>query len=734
MMSISQGQRIRHFSQWSKKNNASGVFIAVALLGVFLSASARAAVFTVNSTSDVVGAAPLTDGICATAYKNGVPNGVCTLRAAIMEANHTPGGPHTISIPPGLYALTIFPVTGADDETNGDLNINAGMSIVGAGSSTTIIDANHNINVGRVFRIGTATVSISGVTIRNGFPGFGSVGGGISNGGTLTLTNSTVSGNSAAFGGGISNSGTLTLTNSTVSGNNAGEEGGIGAAEGGGILNFSGGTVILTNSTVSGNKALSNSHGGGIYNGGGTLTLTNSTVSGNSAEFDGGGIFNNGGTLTLTNSTVSGNSAEFDGGGILHSGFFPGNVTIFSSTITGNTSGVGTGLGFGGGIAIVNIGSSVVSFQNTILAGNQDEMTILGHTFFQNDDCSGTIFSNGHNLMGVNNCMVSDPALIIADPQLGPLQNNGGPTQTHALLAGSPAIDAGDPGGCQDSLGALLTTDQRGFPRPKAGCDIGAYESFTGANTSVVAALLPSSRSVQVGTPATAFATMINTGQGIAAGCNIAPITAVPASFVYQTTTPATNKITGFPNTPVNIGAGALQSFVFAFTPTVSFPPTDVQMSFDCVNSTPAPVNTGLNTLLLSASNTPVPDIVALAATLTNDGIVNIPGTNGTGAFAVATVNVGASGSITASADTGSASLPAVINLCETNSATGQCISAIAPGVTTTINAGATPTFGIFVQGNGTVPFDPAVNRTFVRFKDAGGVTRGSTSVAVRTQ
>jgi hypothetical protein len=106
----------------------------------------------------------------------------------------------------------------------------------------------------------------------------------------------------------------------------------------------------------------------------------------------------------------------------------------------------------------------------------------------------------------------------------------------------------------------------------------------------------------------------------------------------------------------------------------------------------------------------------------------------GTGAFAVATVNVGASGSITASADTGSASLPVNISLCQTDSATGQCISAIGPTATTQINANATPTFGIFVQGNGNVPFDPATNRIFVRFKDGGNVTRGSTSVAVRTQ
>jgi hypothetical protein len=250
----------------------------------------------------------------------------------------------------------------------------------------------------------------------------------------------------------------------------------------------------------------------------------------------------------------------------------------------------------------------------------------------------------------------------------------------------------------------------------------------------VVSAVLPSSRSVQVGVSATAFATIINLGPGTAMDCGIAPITNIPAAFTYQTTNPATNAVIGSPNIPANIAEGAPQSFVFAVTPTAPMAPTDVQFSFDCANSSPAPINTGLNTLLLSASATPVPDIVALAATTTNDGIVNILGTNGIGAFAVATVNVGASGNITASADTGSASLPVNISLCQTDPANGQCVSGIGISVTTIINANATPTFGIFVQGNGTVPFDPAANRIFVRFKDSGDVTRGSTSVAVRTQ
>jgi YVTN family beta-propeller protein len=263
------------------------------------------------------------------------------------------------------------------------------------------------------------------------------------------------------------------------------------------------------------------------------------------------------------------------------------------------------------------------------------------------------------------------------------------------------------------------------------GLDPFAIAISPGTPSPLVAAVLPSSRSVQVGTAATAFATIINAGSTTATECGISVLTNIAANFAYQATDPANQPIAN-PNTAVNIGAGAAQSFIISLTPTAAIPPTDVRLSFGCSNTNPAPINVGLNTLLFSASATPVPDIVALAATSTNDGIVNI--LNGTGAFAVAAVNVGVSGSIFVSADTGEAVLPVNIFLCQTDPATGQCISAIGPSVTTEINANATPTFGIFVEGSGAVPFDPAANRIFVQFKDSGGVTRGSTSVAVRTQ
>jgi hypothetical protein len=187
----------------------------------------------------------------------------------------------------------------------------------------------------------------------------------------------------------------------------------------------------------------------------------------------------------------------------------------------------------------------------------------------------------------------------------------------------------------------------------------------------------------------------------------------------------------------VTIAPGAAQSFVLALTPSAVFAPVDLPITFDCANSSPAELFLGVNTLLISASSTPVPDVVALAATASNDGIVNIPGASGTGAFAVASVNLGVGSAITVAADTGSASLPVTLTLCETNPATGQCLQAPAGSVTTTIANGATPTFAIFVRGNASaVAFNPAANRVFVRFREGSivGTVRGATGVAARTQ
>jgi hypothetical protein len=280
----------------------------------------------------------------------------------------------------------------------------------------------------RIFTVaGPITVGISGLTITNG----SDLGGGgiLNQGSTLTLTNATISGNAAAAptggaGGGIYNlGGTLTLSNSSVSGNSA-------IMLGGGIFNGFGGTLSLSNSTISGNSCGVEGSGGGIRINSGTVTLSNSTVSGNTVGVggDGGGMANAFGTLIMSNSTVSGNSAS-DGGGIANTG----TLTLSSCTVSGNSCGVEQGTN--GGIS--SFGEGMLNARNTIIAGN---------TAPTDPDLGGDLGSLGHNLIGnTQGGSGFDPTdLLNINPLLGPLQDNGGPTQTMALLPGSPAIDAGD--------------------------------------------------------------------------------------------------------------------------------------------------------------------------------------------------------------------------------------------------------------------------------------------------
>jgi FG-GAP-like repeat/FG-GAP repeat len=375
---------------------------------------------------------------------------------------------------------------------------------------------------------------------------------------------------------------------------------------------------------------------------------------------------------------------------------------------------------------------------------NGDGKQDLAVTHLNSDNVS-ILLGNGNGTFGVaTNFAVGATQRSVAvadfngDGELDLAVTTGSNNVSILLGSGAGSFGAATNFAVGNGAGSLATGDLDGDGKPDlvtanfGSRDLSLLLNTTSISfTNLVAALLPSSRSVQVGTPATAFATIINAGENTGVGCGVSTSTSIPAAFTFQTTDPATNVVTGLPNAPVDIPAGSSQSFVFALTPTASIAPTDVQLSFDCANSFPASILSGINTLFLSASDTPVPDIVALAATPSNDGIVTLAST---GLFAVATVNMGASENITVLADTGAATLPVNISLCETNPATGACISAIGPTVTTQINANATPTFGIFVEGSGTVPFDPAANRIFVRFKDGGGVTRGSTSVAVRTQ
>ena len=283
--------------------------------------------------------------------------------------------------------------------------------------------------------------------------------------------------------------------------------------------------------------------------------------------------------------------------------------------------------------------------------------------------------------------------------------------------------------------GAQLTTT---FDATTSTYTLDVLNDTSTSPPTLVASVLPASRSVQVGPgKATAFVTIINSGSQNGTSCSIAPTTVVDASFLYQTTDPATNALTGSPDTPVDIAGNGSQSFVIALTPNSPFGPTDMVFDFDCANSDPAPLFPGINTLLLSASATPVPDIIALAATVSNDGIANIKPSTKIGVFTVAVTNLGSADTFDVVAELSDPTLPVAITLCETDPVTSLCVNPDPPAadpVRLTIGELATPTFGFFLQGIGDdVPFDPVNNRIFVRFIDSGGVERGTTSVAVRT-
>jgi hypothetical protein len=350
-------------------------------------------------------------------------DGVLSLREAIARVQA--GG--TITFDPRLSGQTLR-------LTQGQYIIGKNLTITGLGASSLIIDGN---NASRVLAIAKGVdVTISGVTITGGL---------------------------ATEGGGIFNSrgGKLTLMNSVVRGNRAehtGEEGG----EGGGI--FNGGRILLLKSTVSDNLTDAFGEGGGISNGG-SLTIQQSTVSGNMTDIgsNGGGILNrNNGVLTVSNSTIGGNVAGSQlllavGGGLFNSGV----LTVTNSTISDNMT------SFGGGIYNI-FGTATLT--RTLVAGNTADVDPDCHNF------EGRLTSQGYNLVSSGmGCPSNGPVDVTVPPEevfatvLTPLQDHGGPTKTHALQLGSPAIDAGGMG--------CPSTDQRGIPRPQGpACDIGAVE------------------------------------------------------------------------------------------------------------------------------------------------------------------------------------------------------------------------------------------------------------------
>lgn len=267
----------------------------------------------------------------------------------------------------------------------------------------------------------------------------------------------------------------------------------------------------------------------------------------------------------------------------------------------------------------------------------------------------------------------------------------------------------------------------------------------------LVSSVLPTTRTVQNGSTATAFMTVINPASSgsNATNCGLRLGGATPAQFSFQTTDPSTNQPTGAVNDATNtIGAGNALTFVFSVTSAATFDDNtgltnpsanderNLFVEAYCDNRRSAEYTLGLNTLTFVSSPTPIPDVIALAATIGNSGRVQVPlSGNQVGVFSVAVSNIGASGSITATPDLGGRTIAGVntLEICRTDPGTGACTTPRAASQTLTLNQNDTATFGIFVRGNGQqILFNPSVDRVFVRFNE-GANPRGATSVAVQT-
>ena len=465
--------------------------------------------FLVNTTDDRVDAAP-GDGVCDTGQTLAGADGPvveCSLRAAVMEANATPGA-DDIAVPDGTYTLTIAGNDAWDtpDASQGDLDVTETATIVGTGAATTVIQAGPDpfTGIDRVLESWNAgtTLTLRDLTVANGNPGGGSyvdLGGGVRNngpaaltlervtvtgnqafcngagifnwglgantslGGTVRVVDSTITGNRAegacdgGHGGGLSSdAGDVTVTGSTISDNTAGHDGGG--------LNLGTGTVVITDSTITGNTA---GYGGGIRNGADT-TVTDTTVDGNTASVRGGGIQTDGGSLTLTRVALTNNVMEGgtgDGGGLKSNG---GAVTIVDSTVDGNTSN-GTS-GWARGAVAVEAGA--LTIRGTTIANNTATATgsaeggglwvgapagpveVTNTTFSGNDAADGAAIRATVSAAHFTNVTVTG-----STSTTGAVANDGGGTLTFAgsLVGDNVGPDCSTSG--VSSGGANLDTD-----------------------------------------------------------------------------------------------------------------------------------------------------------------------------------------------------------------------------------------------------------------------------------
>lgn len=435
-----------------------------------LSAAALpAADFFVDTTADAHDLVP--NGIC-----DATGGGVCTLRAAIEEAE-AQSADDAIWLPTGTFLLPLGPLP--DLGASGDVGQ---LSITGKGHSATRLrgcGATRQAEVGglecrlmtldpqawlllRSLSIESFRTQIQGGAVENA-------------GGSLTVERCAVTDNSATFAGGSFSTepGYLIVRETAFA---------HGTAQAGGEIFVSGGTFSCDDCIFEGASTGSGGAGGAIYLNASAAWIEGSLFADNEA-LHGGALFSESSVVKIVNSTFVGNRADLSGGAIYQLG---AGLNVYSSTITGNYADYDLdGSGEGGGVFTTGSGNAVF---NSILSGNTGSLTLQpgGNTLAWPQDCAGDLISNGHNIVrafftgcpaGDIGCCSISGATSAADPLLGALAYHGGSTGTKPISPGSPAIDAGDPAGCTDGEGGLLTSDQRGAIRPAGGaCDLGAFE------------------------------------------------------------------------------------------------------------------------------------------------------------------------------------------------------------------------------------------------------------------
>jgi CSLREA domain-containing protein len=388
--------------------------------------------FNVNTVADLIDD-DAGNGICHTSANT------CSLRAAIMEANRSSvvGARILVILPPGIYRLTRLP-SGSNGDDTGDLNLTApsaaqSLTLLGAAAANTIIDANHIDRALRISGWNGNVVTLAKLTIRNGSAAGDDGGGMLIRNSTAIIEDSVIEANQSESGGGIAtDNSVLRIVRSTIRSNTA-------SSSGGGLFAY--GIITIRDSTIHGNGAR---QGGGVQNTA-SLYVINTTLSGNHAYADGGGIYNSAESF-LYNTSIVDNDAN-------HQAVMPGS---------------------GGGVFSAGPRFVVV---NSLIVGN----TIHNADAW---DCTGPLETHGWNLLGTAaNCTIAAPLTwgLMNRNTLGPLRDNGGPTPTHALLAGSPAINATNNQGCTNESAASLAADQRGLPRGVGlDCDVGAFEFGAG--------------------------------------------------------------------------------------------------------------------------------------------------------------------------------------------------------------------------------------------------------------